>query len=102
MAQALGIVHIFVYGKPPNHGLPHQTGQRMAAVLAGAHVAEEVNRPRAEAEGVVEFAVGEQSSIGMIREPWNSSFSWRSKSSLRAPSIESPAGFATAAPCDPE
>ena len=40
MAQTFGIVDVFVSGKPPEHGLPQQPDQRMAAVLAGAGVSE--------------------------------------------------------------
>jgi hypothetical protein len=36
----------------------------MAAVLAGACVGELLARHRAEAEGIVEFAIGQQASIG--------------------------------------
>ena len=64
MAQAFGVVHILVSGKPPEHRLPQQPDQRMAAVLAGACVGEHVARHRAEAESVVEFAIGQQSGIG--------------------------------------
>ena len=64
MAQAVGVVHVFVARKPTEHGLSQQTHERMAAVLAGACVGEDVSRDCAEAEGVVEFAVGEQSRIG--------------------------------------
>src|SRR5262245_49058674 len=40
MAQAFGIVHVLVSGKPPEHGLPQQPDQCMAPVLAGACVGE--------------------------------------------------------------
>jgi len=58
VAQAFCVVHIFVSSKPPKHGLPQQTYQGMAAVLAGACVGEHVARHRAETEPVVEFAIG--------------------------------------------
>ena len=64
MAQAFGIVHVFISGKPPEHGLPQQPNQCMAAVLAGACVGELLTRHRAEAEGIVEFAIGQQARIG--------------------------------------
>ena len=64
MAQALGVVHILVSGKPPEHRLPQQPDQRMAAVLAGARVGQHLARHRAQTECVVEFAVGQQSGIG--------------------------------------
>ena len=64
MAQAFGIVHVFVSGKPPEHGLPQQPDQCMAAVLAGACVGELLARHRAEAEGIVELSIGQQARIG--------------------------------------
>ena len=64
MAQALGVVHVLVSGKTPEHRLPQQPDQRMAAVLAGARIGEHLAGHRAEAECVVEFAIGEQSGIG--------------------------------------
>ena len=64
MTQAFGVVHVFVSGKPPEHGLPQQPDQCMATVPAGACVSERAARHRAEAEGVVEFAIGQQARIG--------------------------------------
>ena len=64
MPQALGVVDILVSGKPPEHRLPQQPDQRMAAIPAGACIGEHVARHRAETEGVVEFAIGQQSGIG--------------------------------------
>ena len=64
MAQTFGIVDIFVSRKPPEHGLPQQPDQRMATILAGACVSERAACHHAEAEGVVEFAIGQQARIG--------------------------------------
>ena len=64
MAQPLGVVDVLVSGKPPEHGLPQHPHQRVPAVLAGAGVGEPLARHRAEAERVVEFAIGEQTGIG--------------------------------------
>ena len=64
MPQAQGVVDILVSGKPPEHRLPQQPDQSVAAVPAGACVGEHVARHRAETESVVEFAVGQQSGIG--------------------------------------
>src|SRR5215468_12469679 len=64
MTQALGIVHVLVSGKPTEHGLPQQTDQRMAAVLASARVGEHLTRQRGQPERIVKFAIGEQPSIG--------------------------------------
>ena len=64
MAQAFSVIHIFVPGETPKHGLSKQPDQRMAAVLAGAHIGEHVPGHCAETQGVVEFAIGQQSGIG--------------------------------------
>ena len=64
MAQAFGVVHVLVSGETPEHGLPKQPDQRMAAVPAGARIGEHVAGHCAETEGVVEFAIGQQSGIG--------------------------------------
>jgi hypothetical protein len=64
MAQAFGIVHVLVSGEPPEHGLPQQPDQRMATVPAGARVSKRAACHHAQAEGVVEFTIGQQASIG--------------------------------------
>ena len=38
MPQAQGVIDIFVAGKPPEHRLPQQPDQRMAAIPAGARI----------------------------------------------------------------
>ena len=63
MAQALGIVHVFVSGESPKHGLPQQTDQHMTAVLPGTYVGEQVTRHGAEAEGIIKFAIGQQTDF---------------------------------------
>jgi hypothetical protein len=69
MAQALGVVHILISGEPSKHRLPQQSDQRMAAVLPGPRIGEHVPGHCAETEGVVEFAVGQQPSIGRDARP---------------------------------
>ena len=64
MAQALGVVYVYVSGKPPEHRLPQQTHQRMATVLANPCFREEVSSHGAETEGIVELAIDQQSRIG--------------------------------------
>jgi len=64
MAQSLGVVHVFVFGKPPEDGLPQQPDQRMTPVLAGACIGEQVARYGAETEDIVKFTIGQQSRIG--------------------------------------
>ena len=63
MAQAFGIIDILIPGKPPEHRLPKQPDQRMAAVLASAVVGEHVARHRAETKGIVEFAIDQQAGV---------------------------------------
>jgi hypothetical protein len=69
MAQALGVVNIFIPSEPTEHRLSQQTDESMPAVLAGARVGEHLAHHRAEAERIVEFAVGQQSSIGCDDRP---------------------------------
>ena len=64
MAQALGVVHVFVSGEPTEYRLPQHPDQVMAAVLAGARVREQLTRHRGQPERVVEFTIGKQPSIG--------------------------------------
>lgn len=64
MAQPLGVVDILVSGQPSEHRLPQHADQRMAAVLAGAGIGEHVIGHRAEAQGIVEFAIGQKPGIG--------------------------------------
>jgi antirestriction protein ArdC len=64
MAQTSGVLVILVTGKPSEHRLPQQADQRMAAVPAGTCVGEHLACRGAETEGVAEFALGKQTSIG--------------------------------------
>jgi hypothetical protein len=64
MAQALGVVHVFVSGKSPEDGLPQQPDQRMTTVLAGACVGDQVARYGAETEDIVKFTIDQQARIG--------------------------------------
>jgi hypothetical protein len=64
MAQALGVVHVIISGETPEHGLPKQPDQSMAAVPVGARIGEQIAGHCAETEGVVEFAIGQQFGIG--------------------------------------
>jgi hypothetical protein len=68
VTQAFRVVHVLKTCKPPKHGLPQQTDQRMPAVLAGAGVGEHLARHRAEAERIVEFPVREQAGIGGFKD----------------------------------
>jgi hypothetical protein len=99
-AQALGVVHILVSGKATKYRLPQQTHQSMAAILARAGIGKNLARHRRQAECVVAFAVCNNPASDVTTEPRNWSISGRSKSNLRAPSSDSPAGFAIAAALD--
>ena len=102
MPQAQGVVDIFVSGKPSEHRLPQQPDQRVTAIPAGACIAEQITRHRAQPESVVELAVGENLASEVIPGAMDPSFSRRSKSSLREPSIDLPVGCAMTAPCGPD
>jgi len=64
VAQAFGVIHVFVAREAPEHGLPQQSDQRMPAVLASARVGKRFTRKFAQTERIIEFAIGKQSSIG--------------------------------------
>src|SRR5215831_2933863 len=97
MAQTFGVVHILVSGKATKYRLPQQTHQSMAAILARAGIGKNLARHRRQAECIVAFAVCNNPASDVTTEPRNWSISGRSKSNLRAPSSDSPAGFAIAA-----
>jgi hypothetical protein len=62
--QAFCVVHVLVSGEATENGLTQHSNESMPAILAGARVSEHLARYRAEAERIVAFAVGQQSSIG--------------------------------------
>jgi hypothetical protein len=64
MAQALGVVHIFVSGKATKYRLPEQPGQCVPTILATACVGQNIPRHLGQTEYVVEFAISQQPSIG--------------------------------------
>jgi len=64
MTQALGVVHILVSGKATKYRLPEQPGQCVPTILASACVGQHITRHHGQAECVVEFAIGQQPSIG--------------------------------------
>ena len=63
MAQAFGIVHVFVSRETTENGLPQHSDKSMPAILAGSPVRQRFPCHRAEAKRVVEFAIGEQPSV---------------------------------------
>ena len=64
MAKPFGVVDVLVSSQPSEHRLPQHPDQRMPAVFAGEGVGQPLARHRAEAERVVEFAVGERTGVG--------------------------------------
>src|SRR5215475_12212081 len=64
VAQALGVVHILVSGKATKYRLPEQLGQCVPTILATVCVGQNITRYLGQTEYVVEFAIGEQPSIG--------------------------------------
>ena len=64
MAQAFGVVHVFVSRETTENGLPQHSDKSMPAILAGSPVRQRFPCHRAEAKRVVEFAIGEQASVG--------------------------------------
>jgi Glycosyl transferases group 1 len=64
VTQALGVIHILVSGKATKYRLSEQPGQCMPTVLASACVGQHITRHHGQADCVVEFAIGEQPSIG--------------------------------------
>jgi hypothetical protein len=85
--------YVLVSGQPPEHGLPQHPDKRVPAVLARAGVCEPRTRHRAEAERVVQFAVGEQTGVRRDDRAAKLERQPGSKSSLTAAPFDSPAGF---------
>jgi hypothetical protein len=64
MAQAFGVVHLLVSRETAENGLPQHSDKSMPAVLAGSRIRELFSSHPAEANCVIEFAIGEQSAVG--------------------------------------
>src|SRR5262245_9955593 len=62
--ESVGVVHVFVAGEPAEHGLTELGEQRVASVLPGARVGEEISSQRRQAERVIEFPEREQAGVG--------------------------------------
>jgi len=62
--EPLGVVDILVAGEPTEHRLAEQPAQLVAGILAPAAVEEPRGRDLGEPEGIVEFAVSEQTAVG--------------------------------------
>jgi hypothetical protein len=78
--------HCRIAAQPGRHrSRPHsrRAAQGMPAVLARARVSKHLDARFAQARGVIQFAIGEQSEVITLPQSW--SIRRRSKSSLRAP-----------------
>jgi len=62
--EAVGVVHVLVPGEAAEYGLTELGEQRVAPVLPGAWMVEQVSGQRRQAEGVVGFTEREQASVG--------------------------------------
>jgi hypothetical protein len=62
-SEPLSVVHVLVAGKPAEHRLAEQPAQLVACVPATAAVEELRDRDVGEPEGIVEFTVGEQTTV---------------------------------------
>jgi hypothetical protein len=94
MPKSLGVVDVLVSCKPPEHGLSQHSDQGVSAVLARSRVGKPIASRLRKAESIVKLAIGEQPSISEVTtEPRNWSVTRRSKSSLSASPLDSPAGF---------
>ena len=62
--QPVRIVHILVACQAPEHGLAELSNQGVASVRAGAGVRQNVSSGLAQTKGIVEFAAGQQTTIG--------------------------------------
>ncbi len=63
-SQAVGVVHVFVATEAAEDRLTKQSLQRVLAVLARARVNEFIADHQGQAEGIIEFAIGQQSGVG--------------------------------------
>ena len=72
--------------------LTSDTDKTMATVLPSTGIREHVPGNLAQSDSIIELRYGNNPASEVTLEPWNSSFSRRSKSSLRTPSFDSPIG----------
>ena len=64
MRQAVSVVDILVASKTAEYGLTQQPRQQVARVLATPPIRQRRAREIGQAEGVVQFTIGEQSGVG--------------------------------------
>jgi hypothetical protein len=92
--QPVGVVDVFISGKPTEHRLAQHAHQIVATVPARARVNQVLARDGHHAKRGIEFAISQQPASEVTLEPWNSSLRRRLKSSRRASDSASPAGCA--------
>jgi hypothetical protein len=66
-AQPVGVIHVLVAGQPSEHRLPQQARQSVATILACARISERVGSCVAQAENVIQLAIGQQPGVGRDR-----------------------------------
>jgi hypothetical protein len=64
MPKPLGVVYVLVAGEASKDGLPEQPCQGVPPILACSRVGQNIARHVRQSERVVEFAVGQQASVG--------------------------------------
>ena len=62
--EPVGVVHVLVAGETAEHGLAELGEQRVAPVLPGARIGEEISSQRRQAKRVIEFPEREQAGVG--------------------------------------
>lgn len=63
-SEPVGIVHVLVSGEAAIDCLAKQTDEAVPAVLAGPAIGQNITHHRGQAQGIVKFTVGEQTSVG--------------------------------------
>jgi hypothetical protein len=67
--ETVGVVHVLVAGEAAVDGLAQQIDEAVPAILAGATVGDDIARQRAQPEDLVEFAIGQETSVGSDARP---------------------------------
>ena len=91
-AEPVGIVHVVVPAKAPENGLAELRDKTVATVLPTTGVGEYVPAISLSPTASSSSRYGNNPASEVTLEPWNSSLSRRSKSSLRTPSFDQPIG----------
>jgi len=64
VAQTVGVIHILIACQTSEHRLAQQADQAMAAVLPGPRAGQRLGTPVAQAQRVIQLAIGQQPGIG--------------------------------------